>query len=139
MYLDAACHFNLVSCILCTYVCSFFGETDFLHLWCVLSSLQADLEDEAAGLVDKGDLDGARSMLAHHTNDSAIAAVTGYHTLFDTIVARYHDGYQMQVGKDQGVKVKVRVWMCLVCERERGRERGRQGESKKCAYYARKK
>lgn len=60
---------------------------------------QADLEDEAAGLVDTGDLEGARSILAHHTNDSAIAAVSSYHTLFDTLVARYHDGYQMQVGK----------------------------------------
>lgn len=37
-------------------------------------------------------------MLAHQTNDSAIAAVSTYHTLFDYLVGRYHDGYQMEVG-----------------------------------------
>jgi len=42
-------------------------------------------------------LEGARSLLAHHTNESAVAAVSGYHTLFDTLVAKYHDGYQMEV------------------------------------------
>lgn len=77
-----------------------FARFPGVHPWCVriTASLQADLEDEAAGLVGKGDLEGARSMLAHHTNDTAIAAVSSYHTLFDTLVARYHDGYQMQVG-----------------------------------------
>lgn len=48
--------------------------------------------------MSKGDLKGARRMLAHHSNESAIAAVSAYHTLFDTLVARYHDGYQMEVG-----------------------------------------
>lgn len=69
---------------------------------------QVDLEGEAAGLVDKGDLEGARNMLAHHTNDSAIAAVSSYHVLFDTLVARYHDGYQMEVGKGEGRAARER-------------------------------
>ncbi|CAM9850452.1 unnamed protein product [Scytosiphon promiscuus] len=56
---------------------------------------QVELEEAAAALVMDGDVDGARAMLAHHTNDSAVAAVSSYHTLFDTLVARYHDGYKM--------------------------------------------
>lgn len=59
---------------------------------------QASLEDEAADLVSRGDLKAARSMLARQTNDSATAAVSTYHTLFDYLVGRYHDGYQMDVG-----------------------------------------
>ncbi|CAN0561053.1 unnamed protein product, partial [Ectocarpus sp. 12 AP-2014] len=46
----------------------------------------ADLEYAAAELVSQGDLKGARSMLAQHTNESAIAAVSSYHTLFETLV-----------------------------------------------------
>ncbi|CAM9357293.1 unnamed protein product [Hapterophycus canaliculatus] len=61
-----------------------------------LFAAQADLEEEAATLVRQGNVDSARAMLASHTNDSAVAAVSSYHALFDTLVARYHDGYQME-------------------------------------------
>lgn len=43
-------------------------------------------------------MEAARSMLASQTNDSAIAAVSTYHALFEYLVGRYHDGYQMEVG-----------------------------------------
>eukprot|EP00752_Nemacystus_decipiens_P011297 g10039.t1 len=83
-----------------------------------LFAAQADLEDKAAGLMGKGDLEGARSILAHHTNDSAFAAVSSYHTLFDTLVARYHDGYQMQDPTAEMVKMSTmfypRAWLDAV-------------------------
>ncbi|CAM9136658.1 unnamed protein product [Ectocarpus sp. 13 AM-2016] len=66
---------------------------------------QADLEYAAAELVSQGNLKGARSMLAQHTNESAIAAVSSYHTLFETLVARYHDGYQMEDPTAETVKM----------------------------------
>lgn len=44
-----------------------------------------------------GDLEGAKAMLTKHSNDSAISAVSTYHGLFDTLVAKYHDGYQLEV------------------------------------------
>lgn len=58
---------------------------------------QEDFENDAADLIADGDFDGARGMLTQISNASAVAAVSAYHTLFDTLVARYHDGYQMQV------------------------------------------
>ena len=141
------CHFFLVACVLVLRVCASRAPdwrvvafsrqhqcssslvSDW-YPWRVSFSLQADLEGEAAGLVGKGDLEGARSMLAHHTNDSAIAAVSSYHTLFDTLVARYHDGYQMQVGNGKAVRERER-------ERERGREGAGEGERGiECACFA---
>lgn len=86
------------------------------------SPLQGDLEDEAAGLMGKGDLEGARSMLAHHTNDSAIAAVSSYHTLFDTLVARYHDGYQMEVSKSTGRAERKKKMRWLLADKTNERE-----------------
>ena len=58
---------------------------------------QAEVESTAAGLVNEGDLEAARAMLTKHSNESALAAVSSYHSLFETLVAKYHDGYQMQV------------------------------------------
>lgn len=72
---------------------------------------QVDLEEAAAGLVKNGDVDGARAMLAHHANESAVAAVSSYHTLFDTLVARYHDGYQMEVRNESETQLS-----CVGCD-----------------------
>lgn len=44
-----------------------------------------------------GDLEGAKAMLTKHSNDSAVSAVSTYHNLFDMLVAKYHDGYQLEV------------------------------------------
>ena len=36
-------------------------------------------------------------MLTEHSNAAASTAVSSYHALFDTLVARFHDGYCMKV------------------------------------------
>ncbi|CAM9382145.1 unnamed protein product, partial [Ascophyllum nodosum] len=35
-------------------------------------------------------------MLTEHSNAAASTAVSSYHALFDTLVARFHDGYCMK-------------------------------------------
>ncbi|CAM9916245.1 unnamed protein product, partial [Sphacelaria rigidula] len=54
-------------------------------------------DKQAAGLVESGDVEDAMALLTAHSNSSAVAAVSAYHTLFNTLVARYHDGAQMPV------------------------------------------
>lgn len=49
-------------------------------------------------MVSLGDVDGAVDLLTRCSNTSAVVAVSAYRKLFDTLVARYHDGYQLQVG-----------------------------------------
>ncbi|CAN0341901.1 unnamed protein product, partial [Laminaria digitata] len=61
-----------------------------------LFASQVVTRHNAADLVKKGDLDAARAMLTKRSNDSALAAVSSYHSLFETLVAKYHDGYQME-------------------------------------------
>lgn len=68
---------------------------------------QAVLEGKAADLVSRGDVEAARAMLTHHSNVSAVAAVSSYQALFETLVARYHDGYQMQVSDSSAA---LSVW-----------------------------
>lgn len=59
--------------------------------------LQGRLEKDASALVASGDVEGARALLTQHSNSSAAAAVSAYRELLYVLVAKYHDGYQLQV------------------------------------------
>lgn len=73
---------------------------------------QTDLEDEAAALVSQEDVESARHLLTKHSNDSSAAAVSSYHALFETFVARYHDGYKMEVGSSAGSGARMKISAC---------------------------
>lgn len=81
--------FDLVCILCCTSI--------HVSNACVFSGAQAKLESKAASLVESGDLEGAVMLLTAHSNSAAVAAVSAYHTLFDTLVAKYHDGAQLKV------------------------------------------
>ncbi|CAM9381692.1 unnamed protein product [Ascophyllum nodosum] len=54
------------------------------------------LEQLAASLIPKNKLEAVTGMLTEHSNAAASTAVSSYHALFDTLVARFHDGYYMK-------------------------------------------
>ena len=45
----------------------------------------------------RGDIQRATAKLTKHSQDSAEAAVSTFRALFDTLVARYPGGYQLEV------------------------------------------
>ena len=61
------------------------------------ASVQLKLERHAADLVLGNNSEAVTGMLTEHSNDAAATAVSSYLALFETLVARYHDGYSMKV------------------------------------------
>ncbi|CAM9101480.1 unnamed protein product, partial [Ascophyllum nodosum] len=61
-----------------------------------LFKAQPKLEQLAASLITKNKLEAVTGMLTEYSNAVASTAVSSYHALFDTLVARFHDGYCMK-------------------------------------------
>lgn len=63
------------------------------------ASTQLKLEWHAANLVLGNNSEAVTGMLTEHSNDAAATAVSSYLALFETLVARYHDGYFMKASR----------------------------------------
>ncbi|CAM9331787.1 unnamed protein product [Ascophyllum nodosum] len=71
-----------------------------------LFETQAKLEGVAADLVRRGDIQRATAKLTKHSQDSAEAAVSTFRALFDTLVARYPGGYQLEDPKAETINTR---------------------------------
>eukprot|EP00611_Tribonema_gayanum_P000672 TRINITY_DN10499_c0_g1_i1.p1 TRINITY_DN10499_c0_g1~~TRINITY_DN10499_c0_g1_i1.p1 ORF type:complete len:823 (+),score=281.40 TRINITY_DN10499_c0_g1_i1:308-2470(+) len=70
-----------------------------------LFSAQLDVEGRAADMIKEGKTEDALSLLTETVNAAAQRAVNAFHSLFETFLARYHDGYIMKTPEAETIQM----------------------------------